>query len=158
MTDLLNWVHIFIGFWKREMETTFCLLSISFTKWVLRIIFVFFFSILDCQKCFLVSKIENYFWNHKIRGEKKYNYQTSSKNASKFHLLNCSFGEESIYYDLKRSRVVIHSSIILWINPIYFDTDKEKNFIFSPILFTMTMENQIVNTFISFSTSFFQAW
>ena len=57
---------IFIDFWKLETENSFLHVFSFFHKLSFKNSF-YFLSILNYQISFLVSKIENYFWNQKIR-------------------------------------------------------------------------------------------
>ena len=67
---------VFINFWKLEIENSLLHVFSFLHKLSFENSFCFL-SILGCQTSFLVSKIENCFRKHKIRG--KGNYQTYPK-------------------------------------------------------------------------------
>ena len=69
-------MRIFIDFWKLETENNLSYVFSFFHKLSFENSFCFL-SILGCQTSFLVSKIENCFWKHKIRG--KISYKTYPK-------------------------------------------------------------------------------
>ena len=71
-------MRVFIGFWKLETKNNFLHVFNFFHNLSFENSF-YFLSILDCQTSFLVSKIENCFWKHKIMG--KNSYQTYPKHS-----------------------------------------------------------------------------
>ena len=64
-------MHVFIDFWKLETENSFLHIFNFLHKLNFENSF-YFLPILSCQTSFLVLKIKNCFWKHKIKGENSY--------------------------------------------------------------------------------------
>ena len=76
-------MRVFIDFWKLETENSILHVFSFLHKLSFENSFCFL-SILGCQTSFLVSKIENCFWKHKIKGKDSYqNTLTGSQKKEK---------------------------------------------------------------------------